>query len=137
MIIHNGSHGSVYTCVIPFYTNVTEFDIEATVKACKKAKLRGVMMDTAGKSAGSLLLHRKISELTSFIQTAKRLNLLTGLAGSLREKDIQTLLPINPDYIGFRTALCKDLIRTAPVSSTAVENIRKQIPVTTARISHA
>ena len=106
-----------------------QFDMEDTVKACKKAHLSGVMLDTAGKSAGSLLLHRNISELIHFTLLAQQHNLLTGLAGSLREEDIATLLPINADYIGFRTALCKDLIRTNPISTHAVEQIRTLIPI--------
>lgn len=105
-----------------------EFDIESTVKACKKAHLAGVMMDTAGKNAGSLLLHRKANELHSFINRAKQLGLLTGLAGSLRQEDIKQLLPMNPDYIGFRTALCKNLKRTERISTSAVDNIRNEIP---------
>ena len=104
------------------------FDIQQTVKICKKAHLTGVMMDTAGKNAGSLLLHRDINELSNFLHTAKNLGLLTGLAGSLREKDIQKLLPINPDYIGFRTALCKDLKRTERISADSVIRIRNSIP---------
>lgn len=111
-----------------------EFNIEHTVKLCKKAHLSGVMMDTAGKSAGSLLLHRSIDELSHFIQLAKKNNLLTGLAGSLRQEDIATLLPVAPDYIGFRTALCRDLIRTAPISAQATSYIRCLIP---ARLSTA
>ena len=105
-----------------------DFDIQETVKICKKAHLTGVMMDTAGKSAGSLLLHRDINELSNFIQSAKNYGLLTGLAGSLREKDVATLLPINPDYIGFRTALCKDLKRTERISTEFVSRIRNLIP---------
>ena len=107
-----------------------DFDIQETVKICKKAHLAGVMMDTAGKNAGSLLLHREMSELANFIHTAKNLGLLTGLAGSLREKDIETLLPINPDYIGFRTALCKNLKRTERISTESVHRIRTLIPNT-------
>ncbi len=107
-----------------------DFDIQETVKICKKAHLTGVMMDTAGKNAGSLLLHREINELANFIQTAKNHGLLTGLAGSLRAKDIETLLPINPDYIGFRTALCKDLKRTERISTESVHRIRTLIPNT-------
>ena len=106
-----------------------DFNIEETIKACKKAHLTGVMMDTAGKNAGSLLAHREVSQLAKFIQTAKNHNLLTGLAGALRQQDIATLLTLNPDYIGFRTALCKGRVRTAPISQRAVEDIRKQIPV--------
>ncbi len=107
-----------------------DFDIQETVKACKKAHLTGVMIDTAGKSAGSLLLHRELNELASFVQSAKNSGLLTGLAGSLREKDIKTLLPINPDYIGFRTALCKNLKRTERINTEAVSSIRNLIPNT-------
>ena len=106
-----------------------DFNIEETVKACQKARLAGVMMDTAGKNAGPLLAHCEINQLAKFIQSAKNHNLLTGLAGSLRQQDIATLLTLNPDYIGFRTALCEGLVRTAPISPQAVENIRKQIPV--------
>ena len=108
-----------------------DFDIEETVTACKKAHLAGVMMDTAGKHAGSLLAHRQISQLAAFIQTAKKHKLLTGLAGALRRQDIATLLPLRPDYIGFRTALCEGLARTAPICQQAVERIRRQIPVST------
>ncbi len=114
-----------------------EFDIQQTVKMCKKAHLSGVMMDTAGKNAGSLLLHREITELSRFIQSAKNLGLITGLAGSLREKDIKTLLPINPDYIGFRTALCENHIRTAPVSKHLVEAISKYFTNSGKRYSQA
>ena len=103
-----------------------DFDVSATVKLCKKARLTGVMMDTAGKNSGSLLTHRSPSELTEFIHSAHNLGLLTGLAGSLREQDIDALLPARPDYIGFRTALCKDLVRTNPVSEQAVIKVRNK-----------
>jgi len=106
----------------------TEFDIEQTIKKCKKAHLAGVMLDTAGKNAGSLLLHRPVNELSQFIHLAKNHQLLTGLAGSLRQEDIATLLPIAPDYIGFRTALCKDLKRTAAICPQATIQIRNLIP---------
>lgn len=107
-----------------------QFNIESAIKACKKAHLSGVMLDTAGKNAGSLLLHRKVSELIHFTRVAQQHNLLTGLAGSLRKEDIVTLLPINADYIGFRTALCLDLVRTQPISIEAVKQIRALIPPT-------
>ena len=104
------------------------FNMTETVKACKKAHLTGVMMDTAGKNAGGLLLHRSVSELRQFIQTAKQFGLLTGLAGSLRAQDIETILPLNANYLGFRTALCKELKRTSRISESAVRNIRNKIP---------
>lgn len=104
------------------------FDIEDTIKLCKKAHLTGVMMDTAGKNSGHLLTHKNLDELSSFVQTAKANHLLTVLAGSLRQQDIATLLPITPDYLGFRTALCENLKRTASISRKSTETIRCSIP---------
>ena len=114
-----------------------DFDVLATVKACKKARLRGVMMDTAGKDSGSLLTHRSTDELTRFVQSARNLGLLTGLAGSLKQQDINMLLPVQPDYIGFRTALCKNLIRTNPVSEQAVISIRNKFKLPSQAVNHA
>ena len=114
-----------------------DFDVSATVRACKKAHLTGVMMDTAGKNSGGLLSHRSTADLTCFVQLARNLGLLSGLAGSLKQQDIDLLLPIQPDYIGFRTALCKDFIRTNPVSEQAVINIRKKFKVPAKAINHA
>ena len=106
-----------------------EFDIERTIQIAKKAQLKGIMIDTAGKSAGSLLLHRELDVLQQFTDSARSAGLLTGLAGSLRETDITTLLPLAADYIGFRTALCKGLTRTAGISVESVRRVRQLIPV--------
>ena len=104
-----------------------EFDVLATVQACKKAQLAGVMMDTAGKKTGSLRQHRSMEELSQFVNSAKQQGLLTGLAGSLRAQDVSALMALDADYLGFRTALCQGLVRTAPISETAVLEIRDSI----------
>jgi len=103
-------------------------DTEMAIACCKKARLAGVMMDTAGKGTGSLLQHRDIKELSNFVQLAKKNRLLTGLAGSLRQQDIPTLLPVAPDYLGFRTALCQGTQRTAGIDINAVSQVRNQLP---------
>ena len=106
----------------------TQFNIEETIKQCKKARLAGIMMDTAGKNAGSLLIHRSLEDLSRFVQLARNYRLLTGLAGSLRQQDIATLLPLAPDYIGFRTALCRGSKRTEPICAESTKQIRNLIP---------
>lgn len=103
-------------------------DTEMAIAYCKKARIAGVMMDTAGKGAGSLLQHRNIKELSNFVQLAKKNRLLSGLAGSLRQQDIPTLSPIAPDYLGFRTALCQGTQRTAGIDIHAVRQVRNQLP---------
>lgn len=66
----------------------------------------GAMLDTAGKSEGSLTNWLQVHTLRQFVDMAKARNLLTGLAGSLREPDIPGLVELEPDYLGFRGALC-------------------------------
>lgn len=83
----------------------------------------GVMLDTAGKNSGGLTSHLSPAALTEFVCRARREGLLTGLAGSLRLADIDRLLPLEPDYLGFRGALCREHVRVAgldPVALVAV-----------------
>lgn len=66
----------------------------------------GAMLDTAGKSEGGLTHWLPMPSLRQFVGMANARNLLTGLAGSLRETDIVDLVEMGPDYLGFRGALC-------------------------------
>lgn len=71
----------------------------------------GAMLDTAGKSEGGLTRWLEVRKLQQFVEMVKARNLLTGLAGSLRESDIPGLVETGPDYLGFRGALCVDYAR--------------------------
>jgi uncharacterized protein (UPF0264 family) len=90
---------------------------------------RGVMLDTANKSRGSLCSLLSIDTLSIFIEEARRNNLLCGLAGSLRLSDIETLAALNPDYLGFRGALCEQSLRTSSITAHKIRAIRKQLSV--------
>jgi uncharacterized protein (UPF0264 family) len=104
-----------------------EFDVLSTVQLCKKACLSGIMMDTAGKKTGSLLQHKTLDQLAQFVNSAQSLGLLTGLAGSLRAQDVGALMPLEADYLGFRTALCQNQIRTAPIAAKSVDEVKQLI----------
>lgn len=106
-----------------------EFDVDSAIKAAADARLKGVMLDTARKGSGSLLMHKNIMQLEYFIRHAKQNNLLTGLAGSLTAGDIPNLLKALPDYIGFRTALCNSNLRTGSLNKQAIQSVRDLIPV--------
>lgn len=71
-----------------------------------RAGFAGAMLDTADKQRGSLCAVATHDFLRTFVMEAARLNLLCGLAGSLRTADIPALLELRPDYLGFRGALC-------------------------------
>ncbi|MCU7847520.1 MAG: (5-formylfuran-3-yl)methyl phosphate synthase [Candidatus Thiodiazotropha sp. (ex Lucinoma kastoroae)] len=91
------------------------------------AGFRGIMLDTAEKRQGHLPQHIGLDRLDQFVATSRRLGLLSGLAGSLRLQDIPHLLPLAPDYLGFRGALCEQNSRVAKISLHQVVEIRHAI----------
>ncbi|MBB3265849.1 uncharacterized protein (UPF0264 family) [Azospirillum sp. OGB3] len=93
-----------------------------------KAGFAGAMLDTAGKSSGGLLRHKTKDELARFLAQARGYGLLTGLAGSLRLDDIPALLPLAPDYLGFRTALCAGAERGGALDPAALAAVRNAVP---------
>jgi dihydroneopterin aldolase len=95
------------------------------------AGFRGVMLDTAGKGGGGLLDHIDLSRLEDFVTEVRTLDMLSGLAGSLRLEDIPVLQPLQPDYLGFRGALCEGSSRTASIAPHRLREIHDalaQIP---------
>lgn len=93
-----------------------------------EAGFAGAMLDTARKGSGRLLDRMDITSLASFIGTCRAQGLLAGLAGSLEAPDIPRLLPLAPDYLGFRGALCAGGDRTARIDPAAFQMVRDLIP---------
>lgn len=91
--------------------------------------LTGVMLDTAEKRHGSLRQILTDHEIRDFVVHARSLGLLAGLAGSLRLGDIAPLLGLEPDYLGFRGALCEAGQRTSGLNPIALRQVRMRIPV--------
>jgi uncharacterized protein (UPF0264 family) len=94
----------------------------ALVERFAAAGFRGVMLDTADKSAGPLTYHLSLARLAEFVARAKSRALLTGLAGSLRIDDVPRLLPLAPDYLGFRSALASGT-RAGPLDPARVARL--------------
>ncbi len=88
----------------------------------------GAMLDTAKKGAGRLLDHMDIAALDRFIERCRKHGLMSGLAGSLEAPDVPRLLPLRPDYLGFRGSLCRGRIRDGAIDAAAVRMIRELIP---------
>ena len=78
----------------------------ALLELLAEAGFAGAMLDTAEKACGTLLDHMSVPQLQDFISRARELGLMTGLAGSLRLEHISVLTTLDPDYLGFRGALC-------------------------------
>lgn len=95
------------------------------VDSLKDAGFTGVMLDTMDKQNGSLMQVMTKAEIGQFVKLAKARQLLCGLAGSLKREDIPGLLPYQPDYLGFRGALCMQHDRTAQLNKTAIMQIKQ------------
>jgi (5-formylfuran-3-yl)methyl phosphate synthase len=88
----------------------------------------GAMLDTAVKGAGRLLDYIDVAALRVFIAACRPHGLMAGLAGSLEPPDVPRLLLLEPDYLGFRGALCVGRDRTARIDPEAIAVIRELIP---------
>lgn len=93
------------------------------------AGFTGVMLDTARKNGQSLRDVVPHAQLAAFLQAAREYGLMTGLAGSLRLADIAPLLPLAPDYLGFRGALCRQHLRQQAIDPAAIFHIRQEMTV--------
>jgi uncharacterized protein (UPF0264 family) len=95
------------------------------IEVLKKTGFKGIMLDTMNKHHGSLRQIMDFKQIVEFVTQAKQQQLLCGLAGSLRENDIKDLLMLNPDYLGFRGALCQQHNRVAQLDNQAIIKIKK------------
>jgi (5-formylfuran-3-yl)methyl phosphate synthase len=93
----------------------------------------GVMLDTADKTSGGLRSHLDAPTLAAFLREARAHGLLAGLAGSLQEADARALLPLRPDVLGFRGALCATGRRGGRLDTRRVAAMRSLIPHTSGR----
>ncbi len=121
----NGTNGKQFTIVIVFFVD-KGLDSEK-ISDLAKAGIRGVMLDTADKMKGNLRSHMRDKEIESFVNHTKSYGLLAGLAGSLKASDIAPLLRLEPDYLGFRGALCQEHSRIQALNSSSVRIIRSLI----------
>lgn len=119
--------GNVDVCLIAvlFGDDILPFD---WADELAKSGFHGVMLDTADKRGGGLRTRHGDGDLKYFVEHARSLNLLCGLAGSLRIEDISPLLEMAPDYLGFRGALCRDADRIAELDIDAFRAVRSCIP---------
>lgn len=106
----------------------------AFLTALRQAGLAGIMLDTAEKSGGRLISYFSTHQLGEIVRCAHNAGLMCGLAGSLQAHDIPALLPLKPDFLGFRGAICETGQRSARVSRDAAEAIRALTPRQTAGV---
>jgi (5-formylfuran-3-yl)methyl phosphate synthase len=100
----------------------------ALLRLMAEAGFAGALLDTASKRGGRLLNHGDVPALRAFIGECRAQALLGGLSGSLETPDIPRLLPLEPDVLGFRGALCAGHDRTKTLVADHVRLVRDLIP---------
>ncbi len=99
----------------------------ALLPSLKHAGFTGVMLDTQHKQTGSLVQLLSPATLSEFVTQAHSLNLISGLAGSLRLHDIPELNKLGADYLGFRGALCQQQHRVNALDPDAVNAVLRAV----------
>ncbi|AOF80415.1 hypothetical protein BSY238_70 [Methyloversatilis sp. RAC08] len=100
------------------------------VDAVADAGFDGVMVDTALKQGRSLCDVVSCAWLANFVARARGRGLLCGLAGSLRIEHIDALAALDPDYLGFRGALCVGAERGSELDRESVRRVRQRLCAT-------
>ncbi len=120
-------HGAGIKLILVLFADMAP-DLGQVFACLGRSHLTGIMLDTARKDAGGLTGVVDGDYLESFLGLARQAGLVTGLAGSLKAVDIARLLPLAPDYLGFRGALCRSACRTEQLDTSAVAQVRALIP---------
>lgn len=84
----------------------------------------GLMLDTQNKSGKNLLNFMHYNDLQSFIHNACKMEVCIGLAGSLNIESLELLMQLQPDFLGFRGALCEQQQRTNRLNNEAIKSIK-------------
>ncbi|HEY1601518.1 MAG TPA: (5-formylfuran-3-yl)methyl phosphate synthase [Pirellulales bacterium] len=84
---------------------------------------RAVLVDTWRKGAGSLLDLWNLDECAAFVTHVHAAGLRAVLAGSLTMHSIELLLPLAPDYVAVRGAVCQGP-RTGRLSAQLVTQLK-------------
>jgi uncharacterized protein (UPF0264 family) len=100
----------------------------------REAGWHGVMLDTAIKNGRGLRTHLSDAQLGEFVSEARGLELLVGLAGSLSSTDIEAMVELHPDYLGFRGALCRGGARGGELDPTAIQRVRERMNASSAEL---
>jgi hypothetical protein len=77
------------------------------IEEAGRAGCRAVLVDTWGKSKGSLVELWRRAEIAAFVGQARRVGLMVLLAGSLSAECLPSVVTLAPDFVAVRGAACR------------------------------
>lgn len=103
--------------------------LEEIVQAAMAGDCAGVLIDTVGKTQGSLLDWLSVKTLTETARNVGRAGLTFAVAGRLQPELLQDLVEVGPDIVAIRSSACRGGRRGEQVDSEAVRSFREQLDV--------
>lgn len=106
--LRRGFHSTCNLVAVLFADRVADCNEAIHLARCALSVrgVKGVMLDTAGKTAGDLIDAMSMRDLTEFVDAVQEAGGFAGLAGSLREDHVPLLAATRADLLGFRGAIC-------------------------------
>jgi uncharacterized protein (UPF0264 family) len=98
----------------------------AVCRAAVLAAADGLLVDTHDKRAGTLLDWLEPQAARDLVSHARKQGLLVALAGGLKLGHLDIVGSLEPDILGFRSAVCLGG-RAGRVSSTLVRRLRRRL----------
>jgi uncharacterized protein (UPF0264 family) len=95
---------------------------DKVLSAAIESSCSALLIDTFDKSRGSISTYFSTQELKHFLSAARFANLTTVLAGSLTPALAGELLPLEPDFLAVRGAVCRGG-RTGTVDESLVGDL--------------
>ncbi|MFN0021207.1 MAG: (5-formylfuran-3-yl)methyl phosphate synthase [Pirellulaceae bacterium] len=99
---------------------------EEVLQAASESSCSALLVDTFDKSRGSVTAHLSEIELSEILAAARAAGLTTVLAGSLTLALVQELLPLAPDFVAVRGAVCR-AGRAGTVEESLVNDFAKML----------
>lgn len=94
------------------------------IEAAAETGCSGLLIDTFRKDGRTLLDSLPLSQLRRLTRHVRSSEMMLALAGSLHSNLLPTLVALEPDVLGIRTAACRGGRRFAAVSAPKVRNFR-------------
>ena len=89
----------------------------------KDSGINHILLDTFVKIKGDIFEFCDIEEIEAFINICKEYKIKTGIAGGLKEYQIPSIINLNPDIIGFRSAVCENRSRSGIIQKKKIKRI--------------
>jgi uncharacterized protein (UPF0264 family) len=114
-------HITVVACGYADFRRFRGLPYKDLVQAAKDAGADVAMLDTAIKDGKTLFDALSTEEIQEFVESSKREELLSALAGSIKKDHIPMLAKIAPDIIGVRGAVCDSNDRSKGITEERLQ----------------